>query len=119
MADENAVRISFPDLSAAEASSAATELAETINRGLREEGLPEAAEQKRVQEAAQNTGEIIQIILAAPAVLAMAHGVAIGIQKYMSRPNRGRIVITRPDGTYTEITDVESRHIEKVVAKLR
>jgi hypothetical protein len=118
MENDLLLQIGFPNVSPAEASRAAADLGGQINRVLRERGLAQVARQHRTDPAAQDLGQVIQIILAAPAMIVMARGVALGIQKYLARTNRGRITITRPDGTEVEITDIESRDVSRIITAL-
>lgn len=118
MDEERLIQISFPSLSPAGAARAASELTEQINQVLREEGLSPSAAQRRVDESAQDIGQLVQIVLAAPAVVTFLHCIAIGIQKYISRTNRSDISIRRSDGTQISISNTESRDIAKVLATL-
>ena len=118
MSAASVVSISFPGASPMEANRAAAELTDQINKGLLEEGFSSIAQQHRTDPAAQDVGQVVEMLLAAPAVVALARQVAIGIQKYMARANRSVIRITRSDGTSVEISNVESRHLAKVLAAL-
>jgi len=125
MSDQS-ISIAFPGLSPAEASRAAGELEEQINLGLREQGLPEIAHQHRTDPRVQNLGDILQLIFTAhgaaipiPMVLSVIQVVAVGVQKYLGRTNRGHLRITRPDGTIIDLRDIDSRDIAKITAALQ
>lgn len=118
MPNESTIMVSFPGLSPTEASRSARDLADQINQGLREEGLSGVAQQHRTDLDAQDLGQVVEIILSAPAILVFARGVAQGIQKYMARTNRSRIQITHASGEAIVISDVESRHLEKIIAAI-
>jgi hypothetical protein len=118
MADQELLQIEFPGLSAGEAARDAQALEDAVNGALRDAGLVLAAKQHRTGAAAQDLGTVVQILLAAPATVVLFRGIALGIQRYLSRSNRTKVKVTRPDGTTIEITDAESRDADKVIGKL-
>jgi hypothetical protein len=124
MSDQSVISVTFPDLSPTEASSAAAELEEEINRGLREQGLAQIARQQRTDPHAQNLGDVVQLLFTAhgavpvPAVMSLIQVIALGIQKYLARTNRAHLRITQPDGTIIDLADIDSRDMTKIVAAL-
>jgi hypothetical protein len=124
MSERSTISVSFPDLSPTEASHAAAELEEEINRGLRERGLAQIARQQRTDPRAQNLGDMVQLVFTAhgavplPAVRSLIQVIALGIQKYLVRTNRAHLRITQPDGTIIDLADIDSRDMAKIVAAL-
>ena|ERR1051326_9203320 len=113
------LEISFPGLSAAEAGRGAAELEQEINQALREAHHPTVAKQHRTKPNSQDLGQVVQILLAAPASVVLARGIALGIQKYLARTNRGSLKVALPNGTFVEVNDVEGKDLAKVVDKLK
>jgi hypothetical protein len=118
MASDAFLEIGFPSLSPAAASKAAAEMEALVNQTLREEGLKATARQTRTDPSAGDLGIILSIVLGAPATIVLARGIASGIQKYLARTNRGRVSITRKDGTVIEVTDTDSRDMAKIVSAI-
>lgn len=70
-----------------------------------------------VVRESQNTmdlGGILEIVLAAPAVVALARG----IQAWLSKRPTASIRIVRPDGTVIAIAAEDSRNLAKIVEAL-
>lgn len=119
MAEPFDLKIGFPELSGAAAGADAAMLEQIINDTLRAQGDPPVAQQQRTDPDAADLGTVVSIVLAAPATIVLARGIAKAIMAYFSRTGRSQVSITRPDGTVVTVTDIESRDVDKVVDKLR
>jgi hypothetical protein len=112
-------QIRFPDLSPTQAGEDAELLERAINTALREAGEAPVAKQTKLDMNTGDLGTIVEIVLAAPATIIFARGVAKAIQGYFARSNRAGFTLVKPDGTRLVVTDLESRDVEKVADKFR
>lgn len=110
----NGVVIEFSEDNKRAAGNSAQGLKEALENALSDSGEKASVKLEKIDPNAQDIGTILGIVLAGPAVVAIAKGIA----DWMRRTGQGSITIVRPDGTRVEITNIASADIPKTTAAL-
>lgn len=112
---QDGVIIEFPDTSPRIAGTLAHELKAFLDNAVTDKGAVAKTSVEKVDENAQDVGTILAIILGAEATIALA----AGISEWLRRRNQGKIRIVKPDGSYSDIQNVDSDDMAKIITALK
>lgn len=113
MSEAPTFEISLPDAPAPQMAALLEDMMQSLRSELSHEAMPKI-EILKTDQATQDLGTILAIVLGANATIALA----AGISAWMQRKNQGRIRIKGRFGNEVEINNLESRHVSEVLANL-